>query len=221
MRRFWPMPGTFRACFGWNRARCAFFSASASRRWAWCSWRRGCRHRAPGALESTACWSRSQRSLRWPSPRATFGYSICRKGRCRPAERGLSFCWRNFLLAQVVRKVLSGSGECHQVNWTFLSLAMPTWVLLVSGGAGRIWPVRQFQQTAALGKQFLQYPQVHGVQGVDVGEPRAFVDLMYAGVGHAKLQHLGPGGNQEAPVRGAPGRGVSRLQATDLAHRAD
>ncbi|MBV8783364.1 MAG: disulfide bond formation protein B, partial [Gammaproteobacteria bacterium] len=31
---------------------------------------------------------------------------------------------------QVVRKVLTGSGECSEVTWRFLGLAMPAWVLL-------------------------------------------------------------------------------------------
>jgi disulfide bond formation protein DsbB len=31
---------------------------------------------------------------------------------------------------QVVRKVLTGSGECGEVNWRFLGLAMPAWVLI-------------------------------------------------------------------------------------------
>jgi protein dithiol:quinone oxidoreductase len=31
---------------------------------------------------------------------------------------------------QVIRKVLTGSGECGEVNWSFLGLAMPAWVLL-------------------------------------------------------------------------------------------
>ena len=42
-------------------------------------------------------------------------------------------------LWQVIRKVLTGSGECGEVNWRFLGLAMPAWVLiwaLVLGGAG-------------------------------------------------------------------------------------
>jgi protein dithiol:quinone oxidoreductase len=30
----------------------------------------------------------------------------------------------------VIRKVLSGSGECSEVNWRFLGLAMPAWVLI-------------------------------------------------------------------------------------------
>ena len=33
-------------------------------------------------------------------------------------------------LWQVIRKVLTGSGECGEVNWRFLGLAMPAWVLL-------------------------------------------------------------------------------------------
>ncbi len=33
-------------------------------------------------------------------------------------------------LWQVVRKVLTGSGECSVVNWRFLGLTMPAWVLL-------------------------------------------------------------------------------------------
>jgi disulfide bond formation protein DsbB len=33
-------------------------------------------------------------------------------------------------VTQVIRKVLTGSGECGVVNWRFLGLAMPAWVLL-------------------------------------------------------------------------------------------
>lgn len=35
-------------------------------------------------------------------------------------------------ILQVIKKVLTGSGECGEVNWTFLGLAMPAWVLLWS-----------------------------------------------------------------------------------------
>ena len=44
-------------------------------------------------------------------------------------------------LWQVVRKVLTGSGECAVVNWRFLGLAMPAWVLIwafLLGSAGVI-----------------------------------------------------------------------------------
>ena len=47
---------------------------------------------------------------------------------------------------QVVRKVLTGSGECGEVNWRFLGLAMPAWVLLWSlalGGIGVIANIRR------------------------------------------------------------------------------
>jgi protein dithiol:quinone oxidoreductase len=35
-----------------------------------------------------------------------------------------------FSLSQVLVKVLTGSGECAKVTWTFLGLAMPAWVLI-------------------------------------------------------------------------------------------
>ena len=31
---------------------------------------------------------------------------------------------------EVIRRVLTGSGECGEVNWRFLGLAMPAWVLI-------------------------------------------------------------------------------------------
>lgn len=33
-------------------------------------------------------------------------------------------------LTEVVRRVFTGSGECAEIDWTFLGLAMPAWVLL-------------------------------------------------------------------------------------------
>ena len=61
---------------------------------------------------------------------------------------GLKFLLEEFPLAEVVRKVLSGSGECHQVNWSFLSLAMPTWVLLVAGALGALGLYANFRGDA-------------------------------------------------------------------------
>jgi disulfide bond formation protein DsbB len=46
----------------------------------------------------------------------------------------------------VIRKVLTGSGECAVVNWRFLGLAMPVWVLLwalLLGAAGLVCNVRR------------------------------------------------------------------------------
>jgi protein dithiol:quinone oxidoreductase len=42
----------------------------------------------------------------------------------------LSMMLKFMPLTAVIRKVLTGSGECGVVNWTFLGLAMPAWVLI-------------------------------------------------------------------------------------------
>jgi len=44
------------------------------------------------------------------------------------APLGMLFKFSPWL--EVVKKVLTGSGECHEVNWQFLGLAMPAWVLI-------------------------------------------------------------------------------------------
>jgi len=52
---------------------------------------------------------------------------------------------------QVVRKVLTGSGECSEVNWRFLGLAMPAWVLiwaLLLAGAGALSNLRSEASSA-------------------------------------------------------------------------
>ncbi len=36
----------------------------------------------------------------------------------------------------LIKKVLTGSGECGEVNWRFLGLAMPAWVLLCAMALG-------------------------------------------------------------------------------------
>ena len=43
-----------------------------------------------------------------------------------------------FPLSDVIRKVLTGSGECHAVNWRLLGLAMPSWVLIAAAGLGSL-----------------------------------------------------------------------------------
>ena len=35
-------------------------------------------------------------------------------------------------LTEVIRKVLVGGGECQEVNWQFLGLSMPAWVLVAA-----------------------------------------------------------------------------------------
>ncbi len=43
-----------------------------------------------------------------------------------------------FPLSDVIRKVLTGSGECAKVSWRFLTLSMPTWVLIAAAGLGSL-----------------------------------------------------------------------------------
>jgi disulfide bond formation protein DsbB len=58
----------------------------------------------------------------------------------------LSMMLKFMPLTTVIRKVLTGSGECGVVNWTFLGLAMPAWVLIWAaflGCAGAIANTRR------------------------------------------------------------------------------
>ena len=58
----------------------------------------------------------------------------------------LSMMLKFLPLTTVIRKVLTGSGECGVVNWTFLGLAMPAWVLIWAaflGCAGAIANARR------------------------------------------------------------------------------
>ena len=42
----------------------------------------------------------------------------------------LEFLRETFPLVTVVKKVLTGSGQCAKIDWTFLGLSMPQWSLL-------------------------------------------------------------------------------------------
>jgi len=48
----------------------------------------------------------------------------------------LDFMLKVFSLSEVLVKVLSGSGECANVTWSFLGLAMPAWVLIAALALG-------------------------------------------------------------------------------------
>ena len=56
----------------------------------------------------------------------------------------------------LIERVLSGSGECSEVTWRFLGLAMPAWVLICAailgayGVAGNVLTFRQRQPARAL-----------------------------------------------------------------------
>jgi disulfide bond formation protein DsbB len=42
----------------------------------------------------------------------------------------LGYLMKHMSPGALIERVLSGSGECSEVNWSFLGLAMPTWVLI-------------------------------------------------------------------------------------------
>ena len=43
---------------------------------------------------------------------------------------GLGYMLDNFPLADALKQVFSGSGECADVDWSLLGLSMPAWVLI-------------------------------------------------------------------------------------------
>ncbi|MFZ1327006.1 MAG: disulfide bond formation protein B [Candidatus Contendobacter sp.] len=57
--------------------------------------------------------------------------------RCGP---GLNYLLETLPLSDLVREVLTGSGECAEVGWTLLGLSMPAWSLLTFLGVG-VWGV--------------------------------------------------------------------------------
>ena len=64
----------------------------------------------------------------------------------------LNFMLQVLPLKTVLMKVLSGSGECAKIDWRFLGLAMPAWVLIAAaalGGFG-VWANTRRQSRARL-----------------------------------------------------------------------
>jgi disulfide bond formation protein DsbB len=62
---------------------------------------------------------------------------------------GLNYMLEAFPLTEVLKLVLSGSGECAEFKWSFLGLSMPAWVLIVlllMGGFG--WMLNWFGKLA-------------------------------------------------------------------------
>lgn len=53
-------------------------------------------------------------------------------------------------LTEVIRKVLTGSGECGEVNWRFLGLAMPAWVLICSLALGALGVLANLRNSPAV-----------------------------------------------------------------------
>ena len=56
---------------------------------------------------------------------------------------GLSYLIDTFPLVDMLRKVLTGSGECATIGWTFLTLSIPEWTLLcfIALAVWAVWQV--------------------------------------------------------------------------------
>jgi disulfide bond formation protein DsbB len=61
----------------------------------------------------------------------------------------LSYMLEVFPIADVVRKVLTGSGECARVTWSFLGLSMPGWVLIAAAALGTLGVCANFRRRVA------------------------------------------------------------------------
>jgi disulfide bond formation protein DsbB len=46
---------------------------------------------------------------------------------CSP---GLEYVFQHFPLADTIKLMLTGTGECAKVDWTLLGLAIPSWALI-------------------------------------------------------------------------------------------
>jgi disulfide bond formation protein DsbB len=61
---------------------------------------------------------------------------------------GLEYIFNNFPLAETLKLMLSGTGDCAKVDWTFWGLSMPAWtliafLLLATLSFLQFWNVRQ------------------------------------------------------------------------------
>jgi disulfide bond formation protein DsbB len=54
---------------------------------------------------------------------------------------GLNYMLENFPIADAIKKAFMATGDCGEINWTFLGLTMPGWTLIcyVVLGAGALW----------------------------------------------------------------------------------
>ncbi|MEE9411795.1 MAG: disulfide bond formation protein B [Methylococcales bacterium] len=53
---------------------------------------------------------------------------------------GLSYIFKNFPLSKTIEAMLSGTGECADVLWTFLGLSIPAWTFVAFTGIA-VWNI--------------------------------------------------------------------------------
>jgi disulfide bond formation protein DsbB len=49
---------------------------------------------------------------------------------------GFDYILDSFPLSEALRLIFTGSGECAAIDWSFLGLSMPAWVLIAVAGIG-------------------------------------------------------------------------------------
>jgi len=59
---------------------------------------------------------------------------------------GLDYLLETFPLSETIALVLRGSGDCAEVDWTFLGLSIPAWTLLLFVGLGAMGAVRNWMR---------------------------------------------------------------------------
>lgn len=64
---------------------------------------------------------------------------------CSP---GLEYVFQHFPLADTVKLMLTGTGECAKVDWTLLGLSIPAWTLMAFLGLAA-WALWQYPERAA------------------------------------------------------------------------
>jgi len=71
-------------------------------------------------------------------------------GTVKSCGASLSYMLSIFPPGEVIRKVLTGSGECAQVNWRLLGLTMPAWVLIAAACLGLLAIFANFPRRRAV-----------------------------------------------------------------------
>ncbi len=69
-----------------------------------------------------------------PWQHAISGCRTCRRTRCLPAPRAWTTCSTYSPSQNVLQQVLAGSGECAEMDWSFLGLSLPAWSMVVFAG---------------------------------------------------------------------------------------
>ncbi len=62
---------------------------------------------------------------------------------------GLDYMWQVFPFMDVMSMVFTGSGECAEVDWSFLGLSMPGWVLVWFVALGGLAVVANWRRLGA------------------------------------------------------------------------